>query len=73
MLYTICFVQVLGFTDAIKISKRVYVQALPSDTETVDLVDDSALLDSTLDLVQAAREGGIHFEAHIPLSKDAMT
>lgn len=62
--------QVVGFSELIKISKRVHINVTDSEGPVADDYTDP--LQVPLDVVQAAREGGIHFEAHIPLSKQVL-
>ena len=69
---TRALVQVTGFVEVIKISKRVHIVASEQDSSSCMMPSESAELERTLDLVQCAKDGGIHFEAHVPLSKHAM-
>jgi hypothetical protein len=62
-------VQVVGFSELIKISKRVHINATDKKPNVPEV---SEPMQVPLDVVQAAREGGIHFEAHIPLSKEVL-
>eukprot|EP00892_Ulva_mutabilis_P003580 jgi/Ulvmu1/1594/UM111_0022.1 len=66
------FAKVTGFVEVIKISKRVHIAASEPETSSCMMPSESAELERTLDLVQCAKDGGIHFEAHVPLSKHAL-
>jgi hypothetical protein len=65
-------VQVVGFAELIKISKRVHVSVSDVTEEVGHRRLPTHALEVPLDVVQSAREGGIHFEAHIPLSRQAL-
>lgn len=65
-------VQVVGFSELIKISKRVHMNVTDSNSSVRNNLHSSEPMQVPLDVVQAAREGGIHFEAHIPLSKQVL-
>ena len=62
----------VGFSELIKISKRVHINVTDESTSLASAEEGGEGLQVPLDVVQFAREGGIHFEAHIPLSKQAL-
>jgi hypothetical protein len=66
--------QVVGFDDPIKISKRVQYERVNSRAARASRADiKRPILDSELQPLcsSAAQAGGIEFEAHIPLSQAA--
>ena len=67
--------QVLGFDDPIKISKRVLfesTEARPPRAARSQIVRPILNADAPLRCAEAAHIGGIEFEAHIPLSQSAL-
>lgn len=64
--------QVVGFSELIKISKRVHINVTDETQALSSTSGEDEALQVPLDVVQSAREAGIHFEAHIPLSKQAL-
>ena len=68
--------QVVGFDDPVKVSKRVHFQAVeqrPPRAAACDVVRPLLPLDAPVRCAKAAHVAGIEFEAHIPMAAEAMT